>query len=151
MSRMTHGPHPVTMFLGLVVIAAVLGADGSASIDRSREILGEWRGTSTCVDKQLAPSCNDETVRYLFTPVPPHAGAIHLDAYKLVDRKFERMYETDLTYSSASATWIHDFEARQLKAQWRYKIDGRTLSGGLFDQSTGAKVRNVSATRWKHE
>jgi hypothetical protein len=151
MSHVSHGPHGVAMLLGLVVATVALGADGGASADRSSMILGEWRGTSTCVDRQLAPACNDETVRYLFTPSPSHSGTIHLNAYKLVNRKFELMYEIDLTYASNSAAWIHEFETRQHKAQWRYTIDDHTLSGGLFDQPTGTQIRKVVATRWKRE
>ena len=34
---------------------------GAAPVD---EIVGTWRGSSVCVDRQAAPACNDEQVVY---------------------------------------------------------------------------------------
>ena len=148
MFNMNRALNGVALFFGLIATTLALAADGGAPADRSHEIVGEWHGTSTCVNRELAPACKDETVRYLFTPSSSGAGIIHCAAYKLVDGKFEPMGEIDLTYSPMSAAWTYDFEARQSKSQWRFEIKGDTMSGSLLDQPSGSRIRTVAATRW---
>ena len=49
------------MLLGALALAAApafaAGPDGDA-------ILGVWRGSSLCTDREVAPACKDEQVRY---------------------------------------------------------------------------------------
>ena len=37
---------------------------GLAALLDISAFLGTWRGTSTCVDRELAPACKDEIVVY---------------------------------------------------------------------------------------
>ena len=43
------------------------------------ELIGTWRGTSTCTDRVAAPACNDETVVYEFS-AGPKPGLVHWKA-----------------------------------------------------------------------
>ena len=68
-----------------------------------KRICGEWRGTSRCTNLRLAPSCKDETVRYVFTG--PIAGKYHVAADKLVGKDYQPMGEMDFTYDVPDSTW----------------------------------------------
>src|SRR5205085_12209201 len=52
------------------LIAALLAIPASALQAQNASILGTWRGTSTCVDKENHPACNDEIVIYDVRAVP---------------------------------------------------------------------------------
>ena len=69
--------------LSLVAMLATLAA--TPPIDPAgRRIVGEWRGTSLCTNRELAPACKDETVRYVFTGPIGGTNTYHLVADKLV-------------------------------------------------------------------
>ena len=64
----------------LLMAAGVRPAHGQAN-----EILGTWRGTSTCVKEAWNSACNDEQVVYYVTPVAGRPDSVSLDARKLVN------------------------------------------------------------------
>ena len=110
-------------------------------------ILGEWRGTSTCIDRVVAPACNDEVIRYVFTRRESPMEPIHLAADKLVGSEFQPMYEMDFAYEATTSSWFHRFETRA-KAEWRYRLAQRQLEGQATDLASKARVRQVAATRF---
>ena len=120
----------------------------SVAVAGPEAILGEWRGTSLCTDRQLAPACNDEQVHLIFFQ-GPDVHVMHLDARKLVGAAYETMFEIDLTYASASDAWVHAFEARGRKGRWSFRVAGDALDGALVDQATGSPIRKVTASAFK--
>ena len=59
------------------------------------DILGSWRGTSTCVDKVHYPSCKDEQVIYDVRRKGSAPDTVTLRADKLVNGVSEFMAEFD--------------------------------------------------------
>jgi hypothetical protein len=51
----------------VLVVACGLGEGLAGPVD---EIVGTWRGTSACVDRQSAPACTDEEVIYEIVASP---------------------------------------------------------------------------------
>ena len=113
------------------------------------EIDGEWRGTSVCTNRQVAPACTDERVHYLFSRRGTDAGVVHADARKLIGATYESMGEMDFAYSTADDEWSSLIETPRVKARWSFRVVKGELTGMLVDQPTGAQVRKVTASRWK--
>lgn len=110
-------------------------------------ILGQWQGTSTCTNREVAPACKDEKTRYTFTRVEGSEGKIHCAADKLVGGEFASMGELDFDYVPAERRWKS--ELKSAHAVWSFAVDGDRLSGTLVDVPTGSQTRKVSAARKK--
>ena len=112
--------------------AAVLSAPAQVKLAAvppgPEQLIGTWRGTSTCTDRVAAPACQDENVVYEFT-AGPKPGSVHWAADKIVNGKRERMGEFDLTYDTAEACWRGEFSSPRVKIVWRLTVDGARMSG----------------------
>lgn len=126
----------------IVVPAFAAGLAGAAPPDPT----GAWIGDSTCVDRQRAPACNDERIRFVFLR---RSGALHLDAQKWVGSAYDTMFEIDVVPDGAGREWIHDFETRRgEKARWTFHVaDDGALEGRLLERPSGAPLRVVKAKR----
>ena len=92
---------PLLVTLGLMKLASwtmlpirwavMFVAQGRGLHAQASEILGTWRGTSTCVKEAWNSACNDEQVIYYVTTVPGRTDSVALDARKVVDGKPEPM------------------------------------------------------------
>lgn len=110
-------------------------------------ILGEWRGSSICTNRELTPACKDEQVRYVVTRKPKAANTYHVVAEKLVSGAYQPMGEMDFVYSEKEATWFSDFDVPPCRnCRWWYRLDGSELVGGLTDHE-GRPRRKVNAQR----
>lgn len=128
-----------------LVLALALILSACAPPSPGDRIVGEWRGTSTCTDRTAAPACQDEAVRYF---ISAQSGRYHLDAHRLNNGVFARMYEADLTYSNADNRWTYAFDSPACPhCVWWYRIaaDG-SLTGGITSQA-GMELRRVSALK----
>ena len=112
------------------------------------DVIGEWRGTSLCTNRQIAPACKDEQVHFVFSKWNSSSGTMHVDARKLVDGKYQSMGEMDLEYAASTDTWSHRLENPGHQATWSFHVVGGELDGTLADQASGAQIRKVSAKRW---
>jgi hypothetical protein len=133
-------------FLLLPVMLAALAA-APATDPAGNRIRGEWRGTSQCTNRALAPGCNDETVRYVFTGPARGTNTYHVAADKLVGKDYRQMGEFDLAYVPADSTWSFALDVPSCKAcRWWFRVRGSRLSGGL---TSGAQdtLRKVTAVR----
>jgi hypothetical protein len=92
------------------------------------QLIGVWRGTSTCTDLVAAPACHNETVVYEFT-AGPQPGAVHWVADKVVAGQRERMGEMELEYDKAEGCWKAFFTSPRVKSVWRLSADGSRLTG----------------------
>ncbi len=117
------------------VLSAVLCALLWDSIGQSKadapgpaQLLGTWRGASTCTDRIAAPACNDETVVYEFSP-GPKPGTVHWKADKIVNGQREPMGESDLTYDTPEACWKTQITGPRVTSVWRLSVNGTHLVG----------------------
>lgn len=130
----------------LLLALWALGAQGALA--GSEVIVGEWRGSSVCTNRQIAPACADEQVRLLFTARSADRQVIHLEAQKLVGTSYETMFEIDVQYSAVADEWSYAFETSRFNARWTFRVHSDRLAGKLTDQGSGSQIRQVTAKRW---
>jgi len=133
------------VLLGALALAAApafaAGPDGDA-------ILGVWRGSSLCTDREVAPACKDEQVRYDFThAADAPAGSYHLAADKLVGGEYARMGDLDFTFDAGKGEWTSEFRTARVHGIWSLHLGGEGLEGNLIDVPSGRVVRRVSVHR----
>ena len=121
-----------------------LAAGGLCAADRGSvaELLGTWRGTSTCVNRQMAPACNDETVVYEVRPSNTPKAAL-LEADKIVDGKRVPMGELEFVYSEKEGCWRSEFSTQRVHGVWCLVVEGRNMTGSLRVLPQNADVRKV--------
>ena len=132
----------LTLVLTLLAIPAV-AADRSPADD----IVGQWRGTSKCVDLTNYPNCKDELVVYdvARTSSP---SQVTMKADKVVDEKRLFMGEFTFTFEAGTGTWASDLQNERVHMRWRFKVSGDEMSGTLTDlRAADRLVRRVSVRR----
>lgn len=137
-------------WLPLVALLAVAGPDrGAVAAEPGPPaILGVWKGTSTCVDREIAPACKDEVTLYTFTKKEGGpAGTITLQADKIVDGKREPMGDLDGIWDEAKGTWTCDMRTPRVNAVWSFTVAGKELAGSLVDVPTKKKIRKIEARK----
>jgi hypothetical protein len=134
---------PTVAFVLLVAGRAVPAAPPSIAA-----IVGEWRGTSLCTNREVAPACKDERVVYTFSPSrTAPADAVHLKADTLVNGAVVPMYELDLTFEPVSGTWRSEVRSEGFSGLWSYTVEGSRLSGTLVELPSNALLRRVEAAK----
>lgn len=131
--------------LGMLMVALCAAQADAAPAD----IVGDWRGTSLCTDRKVAPACKDEDISFVFTPIEGKTDAVHVDGRKLAQGQYVTMGEFDLTWVEAEGAWVTFFDTRGGQGKWSFRPSSGGLTGELIDMPTGAQVRKVSAKRWK--
>lgn len=148
--RLAIAPLLLTAFLSTAGnLSAVCGEAQAPPRDPARDrILGEWHGSSLCVDLERAPACHDEQVVYYFTRGTGwHSDRTLLRAYRLVAGKQEPMGELEFDYDSAAATWSSELETPRFHGSWTFQVEGDRLTGALLELPSQARLRRVSAAR----
>ena len=112
----------------LVVASCVLRAASAPSDHNPSELIGTWRGTSTCADRVLAPACRDEVVVYDFT-AGAKPGTVHWKADKVVEGQRELMGELDLVYDPADRCWAAEYSSPRVRVAWCLVVDSAHLTG----------------------
>ncbi len=129
-----------------LVVACVQGAGLAGPVD---EIVGTWRGTSACVDRQAAPACTDEEVIYEIVASLGQLDSVTVRADKVVDGKRVPMGSLDFTREATSRSWTSELETPRMHALWRLSVRGTTLSGTLTLLPSKAVVRRVDLRKDK--
>ena len=112
-------------------------------------IVGTWRGSSLCVDRQAAPACNDEQVVYEIGASPGKPNTVTVKADKVVDGKREFMGALDFSHEAKSGSWTSDFENPRVHALWRLTVTGETLKGTMVVLPSRAVVRRMDLKKEK--
>lgn len=129
------------MLAGLTLLLAVEAAAPKA------EILGFWKGTSTCVKVEAAAFCRDEAVAYNFVDLVEQPTTVSLKAAKIVDNTVQPMYSIYFNYRPDERRWISEFTRGRTHGLWSYTIKGDELTGTLVLLPERTVVRNVTAKR----
>jgi len=119
---------------------------GLAALLDISAFLGTWRGTSTCVDRELAPACKDEIVVYEVTRTAEPDTA-HLMAYKIVKGEKGLMGESDFTFDAPKGCWTSEFRNDRVHIVQCLTVHGKSMTGTLSDVPTGKKVREMKLKR----
>ena len=101
--------------LRTALILSSLPAVSSAALEAqdAKAILGVWKGTSICVNRQATPACRDEEVVYEFRETsPPAAGKLTLKADKVVKSEALPMGVLDFVWDPKAGTWSCEIQTR---------------------------------------
>jgi hypothetical protein len=111
------------------------------------EILGIWKGTSTCAKVEGNEFCHDETIVYNFTDVTSQPATVSLKAARIVDGTLVRSFDLFLTYRPESHDWNCEFDRSNARGAWTYAVADDGLTGRATLLPEGTVVRNVTAKR----
>ena len=138
------------MIIGLIVnVALALAADGAAATAPApkAQILGVWKGTSSCAKVPEAEFCKDETVVYNVIDVPDKPDTVGLRAARVVDDDILPMYELNFTYHADTGAWASEFERPGFRGVWSYAVQGDEMTGTATILPSQKIVRNVTVKR----
>jgi len=121
--------------------AAVEGAPSSDAF------LGEWDGTSSCVDKVKYPACKDEIVIYHVAPSSEGDSRVTLTADKVVAGKVATMGALDFRFDSSLKAWTSQIKTSGVDALWSFQVTGSDLSGTLVELPSNTLIRRVTAKK----
>ncbi len=130
----------------LVAVSSVLRASPAPSDHAPSELVGTWRGTSTCSDRVAAPGCHDEVVVYDFT-AGEKPGTVRWKADKVVDGQRQTMGEMDLVYDAGARCWSVEFSSPRVRIVWCLVVDGAHLTGTGRLLPGGETVRKIDARK----
>ncbi len=127
----------------------LLAISSGAAAEGAKAILGVWRGTSVCVNREAAPACRDEEVIYEFREMtPPVAGKLTVKADKVVEGKVVPMGVLDVVWDPGSETWSCDFQTPRFHGLWSYTQRGEDeLAGTLISLPDRILLRKAAARR----
>ena len=122
-----------------LALAAFLALAASAARAEPVSAIGTWRGQSLCT---LRPSaCKDEVIVYRFARGGSDSALV-LTATKIVDGREAPLGVVDCSVGDGG----RELTCATEHGVFRYRIDGRTLSGTLT-LTDGRLFRRISATR----
>ena len=128
----------------LILVGSTLIVQSTAPT--ASQLLGTWRGTSTCTDRVAAPACNDEVIVYEFTN-GAKPGTVHWAADKVVNGQREPMGEMELAYDQTEKCWKAEFSSPRVKSVWRVSVDGNTMTGSATLLPGKEIIRKVDARK----
>jgi hypothetical protein len=133
-----HAAWPLRIAAGAwLVLVAGSSAPATAAEVGPAQLIGVWRGTSTCTDLVAAPACQNETVVYEFTS-GAQPGAVRWVADKLVAGQRQRMGEMELRYDKAATCWKTIFTSpRDTEARPAQGMRRATEQGDEADEAFG--------------
>lgn len=130
----------------LMAFACVMKASAASTGHHPSELVGTWRGTSTCTDRTAASACRDEVVVYEFT-AGAKPGTVHWKANKVVDGQRELMGEIDLVYDAGESCWAAEFRSPRVRVVWCLVVDGAHLTGTGRLLPGNQTVRSIDARK----
>ena len=110
------------------------------------DIVGSWRGTSLCVDKEHFSACKDEQVIYDVRRKRSARDTVTLRADKVVNGVREFMGEFDFSRTPDSS-WVAQYENPRVRIRIVLRVRGAHLTGALTDEPTGRRVRDIALER----
>lgn len=110
------------------------------------DLVGSWRGTSTCVDKVHYPACNDEHVIYDARQKAAAPDTVTLRADKVTNGVREFMGEFDF-HRAPDSTWVAEYQNPRVRIRIVLRVRSDHLTGFLTDEPSGRRVRAIAAER----
>jgi hypothetical protein len=138
---MTRLALPLTVLLFVSLAAPSVGAADVA--ESRRQIVGTWRGTSSCLHP--AAACGDEEVLYEISSIDPDAVLLRAD--KIAAGQRSHMYDATFHYDPLRDRWTSELRSARTNAVWSYTVAGDVLRGALQDTKTREQMRRVDARR----
>jgi hypothetical protein len=130
----------------LLAASCALGASAAPAERNSSELIGTWRGTSTCSDRVAAPACRDEVVVYEFT-AGATPGTVRWKADKVVGGERQTMGEMELNYDAGHACWAAEFVSPRARVVWSLVVEGAHLTGTGRQIPGDKTIRKIDARK----
>ena len=111
------------------------------------ELVGTWRGTSTCLDRQALPACTDEQVVYEIAAPAGRTDELIVKADKIVDGRRVPMGETSFHPDAASGRWVSEIRTPNVHALWHLSLREGALTGGMDLLPSTTPVRQIELRR----
>ncbi len=131
----------------IVNVALLLALDADAAAAPKAEILGVWKGLSTCTKVEGNEFCQDEMIIYSFVDVAGQPATVGLKAARIVDGTLRRAYDLYFTYRPEAREWTSEFARDTSRGLWKYVVAGDGLTGTAVMLPDHKVVRNVIAKR----
>lgn len=126
---------------GLVGLIVMVGPVSAAA--QSASLLGTWRGTSTCIDRERFPACKDEQVIYEARLTHSSPDTVTIRADKLVDGARDFMGDLSFTPQGDSA-WVAEVHTPRVHFFVILRRVGDRLTGVMTDVATGGRIREIA-------
>lgn len=111
------------------------------------QILGVWKGTSTCTKVEGNEFCRDEVVVYNVVDVPDQPATVSLKAGRIVDDFLQPAFALFFSFRPETGHWTCEFERPSHSGVWDFAIDGDKMTGTAILLPNKTIVRNVVAAR----
>jgi hypothetical protein len=108
-------------------------------------IVGSWHGTSTCVDREHYPACNNEEVIYDVT-AGHSRDSVHVRMDKIVNGTRDFMGESDFG-RAADSSWVTIYRNPRVQLRVTLRVRGTHLSGTVIEVGTDRHVRTIELDR----
>ena len=128
--------------LPLRVTFALPAVQNSSTADFVSALVGDWRGTSTCVVRESA--CRDEDSLYHFSALTNKRGAVSLKADKIVDGKPATMGISNCDLDAAKSGITCPLPSASLN----FHVKGKEMTGTMT-LSNGTLWRKLSLNKVK--
>lgn len=128
------------------LLGTITALTGAATRFQQPDLVGSWRGTSTCVDKVHFPACKDEDVIYDARQKAGAPDTVTVRADKIVHGVREFMGEFDFHRAPDSA-WVAESAHPPVRIRIVLRVRGAHLTGVLTDEPSGRRVRDIAADR----
>jgi hypothetical protein len=128
------------------VLLALLPAGTFAQSPRET-LVGSWRGTSLCTNRQAAPACADEQVIYDISAPADPPGVLVVKADKVVNGQREPMGEITFRPDAATSRWVSEIKTARVHAMWHLSLKDGRLTGGLFLLPENTAIRAIELRR----
>jgi hypothetical protein len=132
--------------LRLIVLVGLCGGATAGGATAPANIVGTWRGTSTCVNREAAPACNDEQVVYEITAISGEPEKVTVKADKIVDGKRVPIGAMDFT-REGEGVWGTEFQTPRLRARWQLAVAGTSMNGTMMLLPSKTVVRRMEFKR----
>jgi hypothetical protein len=128
------------------VLLALLPSFALAQAPRDA-LVGSWRGTSLCTDRQAAPACADEQVIYDVSAPAGTPDALIVKADKIVDGRRVPMGDVIFHAERATGRWVNEIKTPNVNALFYLSLKDGVLSGGMSLVPSGTVVRAIELRR----
>jgi hypothetical protein len=129
-----------------ISIAATMLAAGGAWSTQATDIVGTWRGTSLCVDREHHPACNDEQALYEIRPFGRSRDSVTVKAQKIVNGAVELVSEDNFAHQP-DGTWRTDIVSPRYRIRVTLRVVGDSITGTLMDIGSPRATRDIALKR----
>ncbi len=138
-----------TLRRGLLIVWFPVCLSSGLCDTATETIVGTWRGTSACVNREAAPACSDEQVVYDITAVAGKENTVAVKADKIIDGKRLPMGVLDFTRNPTDGQWSTEFGSPRLHARWSLSTRGNTMTGTMVLLPSNVVVRKIDLQKAK--